>query len=63
MFPIVSDFRNEKIRILYAGHDIFKDKYYGIFRGEEKSVLSIEVISPMFILMRDGCKVYLWTDV
>ena len=51
------------MKLLYAGHGIYKDKNYGIFRNEGKSVLSIEVIFSIFMLMRDGCKVYLWTDV
>jgi hypothetical protein len=40
------DNRDEILKIVYAGHEIYKQKYFGIFRLNGRAVLSIEVPSP-----------------
>ena len=42
------DFRMEKLKIIYAGHGIFKDKYYGVYRCNGEPVMSIEVIALVY---------------
>jgi len=32
------------LRIVYAGHGIFKDKYFGVYRRDGKPLLSLEVL-------------------
>ena len=38
-----SDFRNGMLKIVYAGHGIFKDKYFGVYRRDSNPLLSLEV--------------------
>jgi hypothetical protein len=41
--PSAADCREERLRILYHGHPIFKHKYRGVYRLNGKPILSIEV--------------------
>ena len=35
--------RDERLKLLYAGHEIYKEKYFGVYRLNGRAVLSLEV--------------------
>src|SRR5271170_900800 len=45
------------LRIVYAGHGIFKDKYFGVYRRDGKPRLSLEVLPAK------GKKLIIETDI
>jgi hypothetical protein len=55
--------RNEKLKIVYAGHGIFKDKHFGIVRCGGRLALSIEVHLCQSKLTKDKYEVFVWTDI